>query len=184
MGLAFGAIAGEALRLEQRLESASQRAEERLACRSAVRGGESKATHEDGGRLSRGFVVATLLFCVGPMAIMGAFQDGVQHQFTVLLNKSLLDGVGSIALAASLGPGVALSAISVFLYQGLLTLAAASLRNLMSAATIADMSVTGGVLIVAIGLNMLKVTRIRVGNMLPALVFVVVLSAVADLLAR
>lgn len=172
--LVLGSLSGDILRIEQWLEDSSRRLESWLLRRNAG------ARDEKDGQFTRGFLAASLLFCVGPMAVLGAFQDGVYHDITILMNKSLLDGVGSIALAASLGPGVALSAASVFLYQGVLTLAASSLRQLLSDAAIADITVTGGVLIIGLGLNMLRVTKIRVGNMLPALLFAALLAAIAD----
>ncbi|HHP51048.1 MAG TPA: DUF554 domain-containing protein [Moorella mulderi] len=119
---------------------------------------------------ARGFVSASLIFCVGAMAIMGSLESGLTGQHTTLLVKSLLDGVTSMILASSLGWGVAFSAIPVFLYQGSIALAAGKLSPLLNEGVIREMTATGGLLILAIGLNLLDSRfKIKVGNLLPAL---------------
>ncbi len=162
ISLVVGGIIGETLNLEGRFESWSNRLQARFAR------GEST--------FSRGFVAASLLFCVGPMAIMGAFDDGLRGNYQVLVNKAALDGISSIALAASLGFGVVFSSIPVFLYQGSLTLLAVTIRPIMTPLAIAEMTATGGLMIVALALNMLKMPKIKVTNFLPALVLAVVIA--------
>ena len=125
------------------------------------------------GNVAEGFVATTLLYCVGAMAIMGALQDGLTGTPTILYAKAALDGVASIALASTLGIGVLFSALSVAIYQGGITLAAESAKSLLTDTVVLEMNAVGGLLIVAIGLDLIGVKRLPVGNMLPA-VFVAV----------
>lgn len=153
--LVIGALVGEFLRIEDRLHLFGQRAERYL--------GKS-------GNVGEAFVTATLVYCVGAMAIMGSLQSGLTGNHETLFAKSLLDGISSIFFASTLGPGVALSALSVLIYQGAITLGATWLSALVSAPMISEMNAVGGVLVVAIGLNILEVKKIRVGNLLPAII--------------
>jgi hypothetical protein len=122
------------------------------------------------GRFTEGFVTASLVFCVGPMTILGSIQDGLTGDYTLLAIKSLLDAFAALAFASSLGIGVLFSALTVLLYQGALTLLAGVAQSVLSDPMIAEMSATGGVLILAIGFMLLDIKRIRVANLLPALV--------------
>lgn len=153
LSIALGVIIGELLGIEDKLERAGRALEMRLKR----------------GRFTEGFVTATLLYCVGPMAILGPIQEGLTGDSSILLAKSMLDGVASIVLASALGIGVAFSALSVLLYQGFFFLLAFQLSSLMSEAMINEFTATGGLLIVAIGINLLELRKLRVGNMLPAL---------------
>ena len=156
--LILGGILGELLQIEACLESFGSWLQRRFA---------------GAGNVAEGFVAATLLFCVGAMAIMGALQDGLTGTPTILYAKAALDGVASIALASTLGIGVLFSALSVALYQGGITLAAESAKSLLTDTVVLEMNAVGGLLIVAIGLDLIGVKRLPVGNMLPA-VFVAV----------
>ncbi|MGL5347205.1 MAG: DUF554 domain-containing protein [Peptostreptococcaceae bacterium] len=118
--------------------------------------------------VSEGFVSASLLFCVGAMAIVGSLQSGLNGNNEILFAKTILDGVTSILFAATLGIGVMLSAIAVLLYQGIITIGASLLSGVLSDSVINVMSVTGNLLIIGIGLNVLKATNIKVANLLPA----------------
>ena len=118
--------------------------------------------------MSEGFVTGSLLYCVGAMAIVGSLESGLSGNHQTLYAKSVLDGVVAIIFASTLGIGIVLSAFSVLLYQGSLTLAAAYLQPLLSEATKADMTCLGGLLIIGIGLNMLEQHNIKVANLLPA----------------
>lgn len=120
-------------------------------------------------RFATGFVTATLLFCVGPMAVLGAFADGVQGDPGILAIKSILDGFIALAFAANLGWGVGLSAVPVLLYQGGLTALASVLSTVMVPAVIGSLTAVGGVLILAISLRLLELREIAVANLLPAL---------------
>jgi uncharacterized protein len=127
-------------------------------------------TTEKDSTFSKSFVTASLLFCVGPMTILGSIQDGLSGDYTLLATKSILDGFGSLALAASMGWGVLFAALTVLIYQGGLTLGAGLVKALLTEPMVAEMTATGGTLILAIGLNLLDLTPIRVANFLPALV--------------
>jgi len=152
--MVIGTVAGELLRIEDRLEGLGRWIEARLA--NAANG------------IAKGFVTASLVYCVGSMAIVGALESGLTGNHQILFAKSVLDGVSAIIFASSLGVGVMLSALSVLLYQGALTLSAAFMKQFLVPATVSQMSAVGGLLIVAIGINLLEIKRIRVGNMLPA----------------
>ncbi len=136
----------------------------RLGARAQERFGASGQSN-----LVRGFLAASLLYCVGPMTILGSFQDGLSGDFSLLATKSALDGVSSVVLAATLGVGVVLSAATVLIYQGSLTLAAEALRPLLSEAMVRELSAVGGLIIVALGLGLLEVRQLRTANFLPAL---------------
>jgi uncharacterized membrane protein YqgA involved in biofilm formation len=124
---------------------------------------------EDGSTLGEGFITATLLFCVGAMAVVGSLNSGLSGNHEVLFTKSLLDGVSSFVFASTLGAGVLLSAVAVFVYQGAITLLAQFLAPVLSDAAVAEMTCVGSLLIVAIGLNLLKVTRIKVMDFILAI---------------
>ena len=120
--------------------------------------------------IGQGFVATSLIYCVGAMAIVGSIQEGLTGDASTLFAKSILDGITAIIFAANMGVGVALSAVSVALYQGSLTLLAGSMEAIMTPLLLAELTATGGILIIAIGLNMLKLVKIRIANMLPAII--------------
>jgi len=155
LALAFGGILGEALRIELRLEQLGNRLQKRMG--------------EAHGTLSEGFVTSSLLFCVGSMAVIGSFKSGLEGDHSVLYAKSILDGVASMILASSLGLGVLFSAVSVLLYQGSITLLSGFLEPWINESMIREISNVGGILITAIGINLLKIRQIKTGNLLPAL---------------
>lgn len=130
----------------------------------------------DGGTFGEGFVNATLLYCVGAMAVVGSLNSGLTGDHSVLFTKSMLDGVSAVIFASALGAGVLLSALPVLLYQGAITLLASALAPVLSDAAVAEMTCVGSLLIVAIGLNMLKLTNIKVMNFVPAIFLPVLLS--------
>lgn len=119
------------------------------------------------GRFAKGFVAASLLFCIGPMAIMGSIQDGLAGDYTMLSVKSMLDGFMSVLFASSFGIGVAFSVLPLTLYQGTITLLAGLLQSFLTEAMIAEFTATGGVLVFAIGLGILGIKKIKVANLLP-----------------
>ncbi len=134
---------------------------------------EKKVGAKEEGAIARGFVAATLLYCVGAMAILGSLDSGLRGNHDLLFTKSLLDGFTSILLTSTLGIGVMLAAIPVFLYQGIITLLAIYIEKLVPPEAmemyIIEMTSVGGIMILAIGLNMLGLTKIRVANLLPAI---------------
>jgi uncharacterized membrane protein YqgA involved in biofilm formation len=156
-----GGILGEWWRLEDRLNSIGAWLEKRFSQRH---------DSEKPNQFIRGFVTASLLFCVGPMTILGAIQDGLSGDFRLLAIKAMLDGFASLAFASSLGIGVAFSALVVLIYQGGLSLLAAQVQDLLTEPMIAEMTATGGILIVGLGIStLLEIKPIRVGNFIPAL---------------
>ena len=157
VSLALGAVIGEGLHIEEGLEDLGQWAERRLG------GGDGQQT------FASAFVTSSLLFCVGPLTLLGAIQDGLGQPPTLLYTKSLLDGISSVAIGAGLGAGVLLSAVTVLVYQGAITLAAGLLQRLMTPEMTRELTATGGMLIVGLGLGILQIRRIRVGSLLPAL---------------
>lgn len=152
--LILGGITGEALRIENRLENFGRRLQERFT---------------DAGDIAEAFVTASLLYCVGAMAVMGSIQDGLGGQPTILYAKSALDGTASIVLVSTLGIGVIFSVIPILLYQGALTLAAVSVQGLLTEPVISEMNAVGGLLIFSIGLDLLGIKKIPVGNLLPGI---------------
>jgi len=120
-------------------------------------------------KFSEAFVTASLVFCVGPMAILGSIQDGLSGDYSLLTVKSMLDGFASIAFSASLGWGVSFSALSILLYQGGITLFAGVFERMLTEPMIIEMTATGGLIIVGIGLKLLNLKEIRLANFLPAL---------------
>ena len=157
LSLVVGGVVGEWLAIEARLESLGRWIEARFADGSA-----------GGGDFARGFVSASLVFCVGSMAVVGSLESGLAGNHRTLFAKAVIDGVAALIFASTLGRGVLFSSVPVLVYQGAITLAAGLLRPLLTAAAVADMSAVGGLLIVAIGVNLLGIARIRVGNLLPA----------------
>lgn len=154
ISLAIGSVIGEYVGIERGLEKLGQWIEGRFS--------------NESGSVSKGFVTASLVYCVGSMAIVGSFESGLTGNHQTLFAKSALDGISAIIFASSMGVGVLLSFIPVFLYQGLLTVTAGLIKPFLVASVISQMSATGGLLILAIGINLLGVVKIRVGNMLPA----------------
>ena len=131
-------------------------------------------------RFTEGFVIASLVFCVGPLTILGSIQDGLTPSFELLAIKSLLDGFAAMAFAAALGWGVGFSALTVLLFQGALTLLAQTAEDAFSPAIIAAMTAAGGVMIMGIGLRLLELREVRIANLLPALVLAPVAVAVVE----
>lgn len=172
--IVVGTLIGEAAGIEDKLDGIGSLLQKKL-----VKEGESS-------RFTEGFVTATVLYCVGAMAITGSINAGLNQDYTVLVSKGVIDGVTSISYAATLGIGVAFSAVPLFLYQGGLTLLASWVGPYLSDAVIVEMSAVGGTIIVGIALNMLGVgkDKIRVGNMLPAIFLPLVYLPLADWCSR
>ena len=170
ISLTLGSLIGEFIGIEAYLERLGNFLERRFA-----RPGATAST------ISAGFVTASLLYCVGSMAIVGSLESGLAGNHETLFAKSCLDGITAIILTASLGAGVMLSAGAVLIYQGGITLAAGIMKPLLVPAVVSQMSGTGGLLILALGLNMLRDKKIAVGNMLPAIFLPLVYDAVKGL---
>ena len=163
LSIAIGAIIGEIIDLDRRLNNLGQLLEARFSK------GDGEQT------VARAFVMSSLLFCVGAMAIVGSLQSGLTGDHEMIYTKSMLDGISSIIFASSLGYGVVFSAVAVFVYQGAIVLLAQWIAPFLSDAVIVEMTCTGSLLIIALGLNMLGLTRIKVANYLPALLLPILL---------
>lgn len=155
MSVIIGTAIGELINIEGKLDNLGAMVEGKLK--------------NKGSNITLGFVTCTLIYCVGSMSIVGAIQSGLTGNHEILFSKALLDGIMSITMAVSMGVGVALSSISVLLYQGTITLLAQFMQSLLSDVVVTEMTAIGGTLIMAIGLNFLEIKRIKVGNMLPAI---------------
>ena len=167
-GVLAGGVVGEAIGIERRLEALGDRIQTAVA-----RGGPS--------RVSEGFVTASLLFCVGPLTVLGSIEDGLTDQYTQLATKAVLDGFASIALAAALGWGVGIAAVSVLVIQGAITLGAGAFDSILEGETLEVLTSAGGILIIGISLKLLAVKDVKVGNFLPALVLAPAIYGVASL---
>lgn len=155
----IGGILGEWGRIDARLEQLGRWLEARTAAFPLLARGD----------FTRGFVTASLVFCVGPLTVLGAMQEGISGDSTLFLIKSVLDGFTSIAFAASLGMGVTFAALTVLVVQGGLTLGAGVLQGVLSDAMTTEIAATGGVMLLGIGLLLLEIKPIRVANFLPSL---------------
>ncbi|MDJ0808801.1 MAG: DUF554 domain-containing protein [Desulfobacterales bacterium] len=170
VSLALGSLAGEMLRIENRLERLGRLIGRRLA------------GSEEG--VANAFVTASLVFCVGAMAVVGSLESGLTGNHQTLYAKSLLDGVTSIVFASTLGIGVVFSALAVLIYQGGITLSAAYLKPFLTPTVIEQMTAVGGLLILAIGFNILGFKRLRIGNMLPAIAIPLIYDLILTWLGR
>lgn len=161
-GILVGGIVGEALAIEDRVNRLGESLEARF-------NGDQAAGSQ--GNFVRGFLTSSVLFCTGPMAILGAFQDGLTGDIQLLAIKSVMDGFAAFALASTLGPGVLFSGLMVFLYQGIFSLLAGQLQGVMTPEMIAELTATGGIILIGLAISsLLEIKPIRAGNFLPGLV--------------
>jgi uncharacterized membrane protein YqgA involved in biofilm formation len=159
--LLIGTLLGEWWRIEDRLHQLGKFLEQRF----------SKEQDDGSNKFVRGFLTASLLFCVGPVAILGSIQDGLSGDYSLLVVKSVLDGFASIAFASTLGVGVMFSALMILVYQGGISLLAGQLDAIVTTSMMNELTALGGVLLLGLAIsNLLKIKTIRVGNMLPGLV--------------
>ena len=163
LGMVFGAVIGEVLRIEDRLEGIGEIIRKRFAKR------------QDPGPFISGFVTASLLFCIGPLTILGAIQDASGATPQLYIIKGTLDGFMSVIFGAIHGVGVLFSAVSVFIVQGTLTLFGTRLDSLLNDRMRIELFATGGLAVMAIGLNLLEIKKIRLGSLLPGLIITPVL---------
>lgn len=170
MSIAIGSLIGEWMSIDTKINRLGQWIERKV----------SKGNKEVS--IAQGFVTATLIFAIGSMAIIGAIDSGLRNDHDVLITKSIIDGFTAIILSSTLGLGVALAAIPVFLYQGFITLFATQISKFVPTELlnffISEMTATGGLMIAAIGLNLLGVTKIRVANLIPGIVVVGVIVTI------
>jgi hypothetical protein len=162
--LLAGAVVGEIINIERGVEKLGEWLKSRA--------------RSDSLTFVEGFVMASVLYCTGAMVIVGSIQDGAAGDPSTLFIKSLLDGIASIALASQYGLGVAFSSLSVLVIQGAITLLASKLSFLQNPEVLTSVTATGGLLIVGIGISVLNLVRIRIGNMIPALIFAVLIALI------
>jgi len=160
--LIIGSVIGEILDIEKYLERITEKLKNKIKNSS--------------DKFSEGFITATLIYCIGPMAILGSIEEGLGNAPNLLFAKSVLDGVASIALSSALGIGVMFSAIPLLLYQGSITLFASYVSNYLSDALVIELSAVGGILLLGLGMNIAEIKKFKVVNMLPSLFVVVILS--------
>lgn len=169
ISLVLGAVIGELLKLEEKLNDLGLWLEKRI-------GSNGK------GSISEGFVTATLIFCIGAMAIIGALDSGIRGDHSVLFMKSIIDGFTALILTTTLGIGVIFSTVPVVVYEGLIALFATQINHFVPQALmnqfIAEMTSAGGIMIFAIGLNLIGVTKIKVANLLPSVIVVAIICTI------
>ncbi|MFM8014956.1 MAG: DUF554 domain-containing protein [Actinomycetota bacterium] len=168
VGMALGALIGELLRIEDRLEGLGTRLQKRF----------DRGTQAGERSFVKGFITASALYCVGPLTVLGAIEDASGETPQLYIIKGLLDGFVSIMFAAMYGIGVAFSALSVFVVQGSLTLGGTSLDAVLDDRMRTELFAAGGIAVIGIGLNLLQITKIRLANLLPGLVLTPVLVAI------
>ncbi|MDY6827582.1 MAG: DUF554 domain-containing protein [Bacillota bacterium] len=156
ISLVIGGAIGELLRLDRALNKLGMLLQEKVGS-------------NNGSNVARGFVTASLIFCVGTMSILGSIESGLRGNYNMLFAKSVLDGVTSMILSSTLGAGVIFSAAAVFIYQGLIILFAGSIESLLTAQIVREITIIGGILIFGIGLNLLEIKKINTINLLPAI---------------
>ncbi len=161
LSIVIGSIVGELINIEKGINNLSEYLKRKIKLSS--------------DKFSEGLITAFLLFCLGSMTILGAIEEGLGGRPNLLMTKSLMDGFSSIALTASLGIGVIFSVIPLLIYQGGLTLFAGSLQHVMPSILINELTAVGGILLIGLGINILEILKIRISNMLPSLVIVIIL---------
>lgn len=179
--IALGALFGELIDIEKRLDNLGKYIENKVSKKNINNKLESNIENDTNVSISQGFVYSSLIFCVGAMAIVGSLESGLHGNHTTLIAKSILDGISSIIFTASLGIGVIFSAGAVFVYQGIITLCAGVLAGVLSNSVITAMTAIGSLLIVGLGLNMLGATKIKVANLLPAVFIPIILGIIGIL---
>jgi len=166
LSMVIGGIIGEAIDIEKRLDHLGNR------IKKIFKKQEGKE------RFTEGFITASLLYCVGSMAVMGAIEEGINGNPDILLAKSALDGISSIIFTASLGIGVLFSAIPVFLYQGTITQIAQLVKAWITTDMVNGMTAVGGILIIGLALGILEIKKIKVANLLPSLLVILIFTAI------
>ena len=173
--LVLGTLMGTAIKIDDRLNNSGELIKKRF-----------KNTPLGQGRISDAFVTTSVLFCVGSMTVIGSIQAGLNHDYSILLTKSVMDFVTSIAFASAFGAGVILSSVTVLVVQGSITLLASALAPLLTAQVITEMSAVGGAMFIGMAINMLglREEKIKVGDMLPAIILPIVYFPVAELITK
>ncbi|MDR2122407.1 MAG: DUF554 domain-containing protein [Flavobacteriaceae bacterium] len=170
ISIILGALIGQIIDLEKYLQAFLTRIQHKYSSK------DKSQEKPDSHLFVEGFLTSTLLFCIGSMSILGAIEEGSGNFPNLLITKSIMDGISSIALASSFGVCIALSSFSVLLYQGGLTLLISVSIHLISDTVISDMTAVGGILLLGLGITILKIKEISITNMLPSLVIILILS--------
>jgi len=165
--LVIGGIIGESIRIEKRLEGFGDLLQKKFS--------------KNNSDIASGFVATTLIYCIGPLAIIGALNSGLLGDHSILFSKSLIDGVTAVVFAATLGIGVLFSGVSVFIYEGSIALLSFTLKDLLVGEVLTNMSAIGGLLIIALGIKMISNIKIKVGNLLPAIFIPIIYYIILDL---
>jgi len=165
LSLVIGGIIGEILGIENKFDQLGKWLE-----------GKFDSKEKGSGNFTKGFVSTSLLFCVGPMAIVGCIENGLTGKYDILLTKAVMDGFAAMAFASTFGVGVTFSAGSIFAYQGGLTLLANLVKSYLTDPVVREMTATGGVLIIGLALNILEIVKVKVGNLLPAILVAIFIS--------
>lgn len=184
VSMALGSFIGESIDIDKKLDNLGEFIEikfkssrsKKVSIESCIEIDTEKKTS-----ISEGFISSSLIFCVGAMAIVGALESGIQGNHSTLFAKSILDGILAIVFTASLGIGVIFSSLSVLLYQGIITIGAKIVAGLLSQTIISSITGIGSLLIIGLGLNMLECTKIKVGNLLPAVFIPIILGIIGVL---
>lgn len=166
--IVLGSLIGEIIGIENKLDKLGNKMEGYFG--------------KNDSNFSKGFVTGSLVYCIGAMAIVGALESGLSGNHQTLFAKSTLDGISAIIFSSTLGIGVAFSAIPVFIYQGIITLLANFVKDILTPEVIREMSSVGGILIAAIGINILGIKKIKVGNMLPAIFIPIIYYVITNLI--
>jgi uncharacterized membrane protein YqgA involved in biofilm formation len=170
VSIVLGTAVGEALDIDNYLTRFGNWVEAKVA--------RHRQSATPAGSIGEGFIAASLIYCIGAMAIVGSIQDGLVGDHQILYAKSTLDGITAVIFTANMGIGVALSALSVLLYQGSLTILAVYMQSFMTPEIMTELTAAGGVLIMAIACNMIKIMTVRIANQIPALLVVVILAKI------
>ncbi len=175
--MVLGTALGELIDIDKQMNRLGDWAQRKIS----GKGPESAAGDTGKGGFSEGMVQAVLLFCIGSMTFIGALESGIQHVHTTYITKGALDAIGAITFAAAYGPGVGLSALFVLLYQGLLVAGATLLEPVLLPEVVALSAQIGSLFLIGIGFNMLKLTKIKVANFLPAMFLPMIWQAISSL---
>lgn len=167
ISLFLGALIGELLDIDKAITKLGDFIELKLNAKSS--------------KISQGFVNSSLLFCVGAMAVVGSLQSGLSQNYKILYAKSILDGISAVIFASTFGIGVIFSAASVFIYQGLITVLAFALKSILVTTVIDNITAVGSLLILGLGFNMLKMTKIKIANLLPAILIPIIYELIIKL---
>lgn len=185
VSIVLGVVTGTALKIDSRLNLLGEKLEKRFGAKSkstkndcGEAAHDSDETGEANTPIAQGFVTGSLLFCIGAMAIIGSIDSGLTGDHTIIYTKSMIDFIAAAMIAVTLGVGVIFSAASVFIYQGALVLLAQLLRPLLvNQLLITEMNSVGSIIIIALGLNLIGLTKIKVANFLPAIMFAPLITA-------